>query len=164
MPPQPSPAPTVIPSVAEGSGFPARDSSAPLRSARNDRKRKSGWSDARRAKHAAAIRNWKPWAKSTGPRTSAGKARAAQNAYKHGGRATETRLMHQALAAQNHFRRGALLYARLSKLSGTNELLKAMAPRLRALDRIFHVRMHQSLKMADIMQKSCFLLPPAANS
>lgn len=127
-------------------------------------RRASGWSDARRARHAAAIRRWKPWAKSTGPRTVDGKAKSAQNAYKYGGRAIETRLMHQALAAQNQFRRGALLYARLAKISGTNELLKGLAPRLRTLDRIFHVRMHQSLKMADIMQKSCFLPPPAADS
>lgn len=41
-----------------------------------------GWSPARRAAQAEAIRRWRPWAKSTGPKTAAGKARVAQNAAK----------------------------------------------------------------------------------
>ncbi len=40
------------------------------------------WSDERRAKQAAAIRRWKPWLKSTGPISAAGKARVSTNAYK----------------------------------------------------------------------------------
>jgi hypothetical protein len=32
------------------------------------------------------IRRWRPWEKSTGPRSPAGKAKAAQNAYKGGAR------------------------------------------------------------------------------
>ena len=35
---------------------------------------------------AAAIRRWKPWASSTGPKTSKGKARSSQNAFKSGSR------------------------------------------------------------------------------
>lgn len=38
-----------------------------------------GWSQARRAKQAEAIRSWQPWTRSTGPRTSEGKRRAAAN-------------------------------------------------------------------------------------
>lgn len=38
-----------------------------------------GWSDERRAKHSELIRRLAPWAKSTGPRTTEGKARAAAN-------------------------------------------------------------------------------------
>ena len=41
---------------------------------------KSGWTDERRAKQREAIQRWKPWEKSTGPRTPYGKAEAARNA------------------------------------------------------------------------------------
>ncbi len=65
--------------------------------------RQGGWSDERRAAHAAAMRRWKPWERSTGPRTAAGKARAARNALKHG---LHTKLMRRArrlLRRQAHF-------------------------------------------------------------
>ena len=42
---------------------------------------KSGWDNKRRAKQRKAIRRWKPWEKSTGPKTPQGKAQAALNAY-----------------------------------------------------------------------------------
>ena len=35
---------------------------------------------------AEAIRRWKPWEKSTGPRTREGKAKASRNGYKGGTR------------------------------------------------------------------------------
>ncbi len=41
---------------------------------------KSGWTDERRAKQREAIQRWKPWEKSTGPKTPWGKAQAAANA------------------------------------------------------------------------------------
>lgn len=41
---------------------------------------KSGWTDERRAKQREAIQRWKPWEKSTGPKTAWGKLQAAQNA------------------------------------------------------------------------------------
>lgn len=42
----------------------------------------AAWTPERRAKHAENIRRWKPWKKSTGPRTSEGKARSSRNADK----------------------------------------------------------------------------------
>ena len=46
--------------------------------------RSNRWTPERRARQAALIRTWRPWEKSTGPRTDAGKAVAAQNAWKGG--------------------------------------------------------------------------------
>lgn len=42
----------------------------------------NGWTQERRARQAEAIRRWRPWEKSTGPRTTEGKATASRNAYK----------------------------------------------------------------------------------
>jgi hypothetical protein len=42
----------------------------------------SPWTPERRVKQAELIRSWRPWEKSTGPRTEAGKAACARNAYK----------------------------------------------------------------------------------
>ena len=44
----------------------------------------NGWTPARRARQAELIRTWRPWAKSTGPRTPDGKAKASRNAYQDG--------------------------------------------------------------------------------
>lgn len=48
---------------------------------------KSGWTPERRAKQAERIRQWRPWEKSSGPKTEAGKAIASRNADKGGTRA-----------------------------------------------------------------------------
>jgi hypothetical protein len=60
----------------------------PLRTAARARAKRRhkrlGWSPERRARQAELIRALKPWKKSTGPRTDAGKARCAANALKHG--------------------------------------------------------------------------------
>ena len=44
----------------------------------------SGWTQERRTRQAQAIRRWKPWTRSTGPRSPEGKARTARNGYKGG--------------------------------------------------------------------------------
>ena len=44
----------------------------------------NGWTPERRARQAELIRQWRPWEKSTGPKTPEGKARVARNAYKGG--------------------------------------------------------------------------------
>ncbi len=58
----------------------------------------NGWTPERRARQAEAIRRWKPWAKSTGPRTTEGKARAKMNGYR-GGHWRELRELSRALNA-----------------------------------------------------------------
>jgi hypothetical protein len=45
--------------------------------------KRTGWPPSRRAAQAARIREQQPWLRATGPRTEAGKARAAMNALKH---------------------------------------------------------------------------------
>ncbi len=43
-----------------------------------------GWAPQRRARQASLSHTWKPWERSTGPRTDEGKARTARNAFKGG--------------------------------------------------------------------------------
>ncbi len=47
----------------------------------------NGWTPERRAKQAELIRQWKPWAKSTGPRSPEGLQRVSRNAWTGGHRA-----------------------------------------------------------------------------
>ncbi len=47
----------------------------------------NGWTSERRARQAALIHRWKPWERSTGPKTPEGKARVSRNPYKGGTRA-----------------------------------------------------------------------------
>ena len=44
----------------------------------------SSWTPERKARQAALIGTWRPWERSTGPRTPDGKAKASRNAYKGG--------------------------------------------------------------------------------
>ncbi len=46
----------------------------------------NGWTEERRKKQAEAIKSWKPWKKSTGPRIAEGKKQSSVNALKHGRR------------------------------------------------------------------------------
>ena len=57
-----------------------------------------GWTPERRKKQAESIRKWKPWEKSTGPKTEAGKKASSQNAYKHGLRSSANRAMETLMA------------------------------------------------------------------
>ncbi len=57
-----------------------------------------GWPPERRLKQAERLKKLKPWLRSTGPKTRTGKARAAQNAFKHGGRAVVMRKLAHMLA------------------------------------------------------------------
>ncbi len=44
----------------------------------------NGWLPERRARQAELSRRWRPWEKSSGPRSGAGKAVASGDAYKGG--------------------------------------------------------------------------------
>jgi hypothetical protein len=80
----------------------------------------SAWTPERRARQAEAIRRWRPWDQSTGPKTQAGKARVARNAYKGGHRerlrdharlyGEVSRAGHEVAAIIGAARRGNLLY------------------------------------------------------
>ncbi len=52
----------------------------------------NGWTPERRERMARQIHSWKPWERSTGPRTAEGKARVARNAWKGGVRPAARRL------------------------------------------------------------------------
>ena len=47
-------------------------------------KQTNGWTRERRKRQSELIRTWRPWVNSTGPRTTTGKAKASQNAFKGG--------------------------------------------------------------------------------
>ena len=119
----------------------------------------TAWTTERRQKHAAAIRRWKPWAKSTGPRTASGKARAAQNAYKHGNRSASRKLLNQSLAAQRECVRLTLLFLRVRKINPANELLARIRARIHTCDHIFHIKLTQALHYERLCKKLAFLPP-----
>ncbi|MFN8694565.1 MAG: hypothetical protein ACK5XX_09220, partial [Holosporales bacterium] len=62
-----------------------------------------GWTPERKAKQAAAIQRWKPWAKSTGAKTPGGKAASSQNARKHGLRSKQ--VLEELKALRDLFRK-----------------------------------------------------------
>lgn len=59
------------------------------------------WTPERRARQAELIRTWQPWARSTGPRTAAGKAKASRNAWK-GGHWQQLRELRRMVNAEIH--------------------------------------------------------------
>ena len=66
-----------------------------------------GWTSERRKKQAESIRKWKPWEKSTGPKTEEGKTVSSQNAHKHGMRSANNRAMETLLAFYGRRERAA---------------------------------------------------------
>lgn len=54
------------------------------------------WTLERKQRQAELIKSWKPWEKSTGPRTSEGKARVSRNAWQ-GGTRTQLRKLSKDL-------------------------------------------------------------------
>jgi hypothetical protein len=58
----------------------------------------NNWTEERRQRQSEAIQRWKPWEKSTGPKTIEGKQRSALNPYK-GGERRELRELNRTLNA-----------------------------------------------------------------
>jgi hypothetical protein len=57
----------------------------------------NGWTHERKAKQRAAIYRWRPWEKSTGPKTDGGKQTVARNAWKHGHRSQAAKCEWEAI-------------------------------------------------------------------
>jgi len=66
-----------------------------------------GWTEARRRAQAERCRANRPWEHSTGPKSAAGKARSALNAYKHGGDAAYKALIKEMLHHNREFLKSA---------------------------------------------------------
>jgi len=66
----------------------------------------AGWTPERRKRHSEAIRRWKPWNQSTGPKSPEGKAAVSGNAWS-GGKWLEFReaikALNQAMREQRDF-------------------------------------------------------------
>ena len=58
------------------------------------------WTKLERTTQSQLIREWKPWIRSTGPTTPAGKAKASLNAQKHGLYGAEFRRCRRTLMEQ----------------------------------------------------------------
>lgn len=57
------------------------------------------WTPEQRQRQREAIQRWKPWAKSTGPKTPAGKAQASRNAFTGGHRVKLRQVIKELSAA-----------------------------------------------------------------
>jgi hypothetical protein len=67
------------------------------------RRHRNGWTAERRVRQAQNIRRWQPWTRSTGPRTTAGKARTRYNGCKHNMRSQAVQRLRMALKQQRIF-------------------------------------------------------------
>ena len=69
------------------------------------------WTEEERKKQAEAIRRWKPWEQSTGPKTEDGKNRCKMNAFKSGFYTLEYKILRRALNHQKQFVKGVEIWA-----------------------------------------------------
>ncbi len=84
------------------------------------------WTEERRKKQREIINRSRPWEKSTGPRSRKGKIISSRNAYKHGHRGRNHKILLRALRLNKDFVEAIKLYTvqDLLEKSRTNELLK----------------------------------------
>ena len=70
----------------------------------------TSWTPERKARQAELIRQWKPWAKSTGPRSDQGKEWVARNAWRGGRRQKLSELSKMVNAEIRHARQMITAY------------------------------------------------------
>ena len=121
----------------------------------------SGWSPERRANHAAAIRRWKPWEKSTGPRTAGGKARSAQNAAKP---LNPIKAMDRALRMSSRQLTDINRYIKLKNIPRQNELLKHCLRRMEEKIALHHQIVTSTLVLTMTYDSLCKKLAESRNS
>ena len=56
------------------------------------------WTDEARVKQAEQIKEWKPWLKSTGPKTEEGKSASSMNALKGGAYSSDIKQLKATIA------------------------------------------------------------------
>lgn len=61
----------------------SKDNSKRVAAARQNQLKRGPWTDEQRERVRQAIQRTRPWLKSTGPKTAAGKAKVAENGKKH---------------------------------------------------------------------------------
>ncbi len=84
------------------------------------------WTEERRKKQADSIRKHKPWLKSTGPKSRAGKQSSSLNALKNGWRSCAGPHLLALMRINREFRRHCELYylADALEIRKTNELIE----------------------------------------
>lgn len=70
------------------------------------------WTPEERAKQADACRRNKPWTRSTGPKTRAGKARSRMNALKTGNYTPHWKALRRALLMNREFVRNVVFWTK----------------------------------------------------
>jgi hypothetical protein len=80
------------------------------------------WTEERRKKQAEAIKRWKPWEKSTGPKTRQGKSRTRMNAYNYGGKLGDEQRLNEMARLNREFTKACYKMA-LAELA-KNQLLE----------------------------------------
>lgn len=74
--------------------------------------RSNSWPPEKRARQAAIAKARKPWEKSTGPKTDAGKKAVSRNAYRHGFRSADYAALCALLTQQKEMARALLAFTK----------------------------------------------------